>query len=1009
MVSFITLHHVTDCTPTFVFLFIFLHMTHASVSGELNSDIVPLTTQLSSKVDETTSSTPMIYKSSFNGTVDASLTQETTPFGLNTTHREDSVDTHTAYSEALDASDILTQEKTDPAMFLTTTGAYPSGVKDKINFIYNSANMSAKDYLHSYCPRRCWKSEVVYISDVDRVCPDYFCFLCDCMAPRCQLYGICCPDVTEPYYDLPGLHNNYSALSSSPSPLDIWPRNEDYDPPALRCDNESSDEFSFLYIQSCPSDYEDDGETVRLCENDDLEVNFDLKEFVRAADVESHVVYRNFYCAKCNSVSQIVQFSLSLDCLDYMKVYMAKSPADMIRLASDSNSGCRVEQVIPQGLKLVPCGSLFFSSNVIDNCTWSNTSALFDEEITQACHEVNGSVHLALSPFTYTVYKNLFCSICHTDSYPGYGRGCNLSEGPVIDLKGRSPLPFTLLLRFVDRTPDDFTSPVCQNNEWSSPEGKCLLLNCEAGKVLIDRTCVSIVPEISGLSYQLHLGLLPTELSADVDVSESTNNQTVNQITAIVQKIDDVIAYDVELAVVMYTLSNVMTDSSGMTLYWLTLNITASPLVKRDIFEANIMDRIVLPNLNTSLGDGDITLYPVLIQSSYFDKDIVCLHENYVCQDLEVKSARPRNHSSSEAVTFSSLLTCAYVVFENKQYTIKSNGLYHPLNVTIVLDLNVFIVRFFGIQDLNMLKIRMDGSLCVCKELLDEKVKDYVKSNRPLKELLEIATLASLCASMACLLLMFMTYALFSELRTNAGVHNMVLAGSLMLAQAFILISSHMSPPGVLCYVVGIFTHFLWLFKFTSTSMCCVHMFHVFTAKTRHGGRLKCSLVARSLLFTVLLPAAIILAVILYHLITTEMQEIGYGKSFCYLDSATFVAIAVAGPALLISVVNLVFFILTVVAIKRVYSLQASASINRDHHTNLYVYAKLSTMTGTFWTLSIIAENLDVDFLRLIPIFINGLQGVFLFISYICNKRVLRLYLPRMSGHSDVITKVSVK
>ncbi|KAK7005164.1 G-protein coupled receptor mth, partial [Biomphalaria glabrata] len=119
--------------------------------------------------------------------------------------------------------------------------------------------------------------------------------------------------------------------------------------------------------------------------------------------------------------------------------------------------------------------------------------------------------------------------------------------------------------------------------------------------------------------------------------------------------------------------------------------------------------------------------------------------------------------------------------------------------------------------------------------------------------------------------------------------------------------------------------------------------------------------------------------------------------------------IAVAGPALLISVVNLVFFILTVVAIKRVYSLQASASINRDHHTNLYVYAKLSTMTGTFWTLSIIAENLDVDFLRLIPIFINGLQGVFLFISYICNKRVLRLYLPRMSGHSDVITKVSVK
>ncbi|BFZ17511.1 hypothetical protein BsWGS_20550 [Bradybaena similaris] len=34
--------------------------------------------------------------------------------------------------------------------------------------------------------------------------------------------------------------------------------------------------------------------------------------------------------------------------------------------------------------------------------------------------------------------------------------------------------------------------------------------------------------------------------------------------------------------------------------------------------------------------------------------------------------------------------------------------------------------------------------------------------------------------------------------------------------------------------------------------------------------------------------------------------------------------------------------------------------------------------------------------LRIVAIILNGLQGFFIFMSYVCNKRVLMLYLPRM-------------
>ncbi|GFO46555.1 G-protein coupled receptor mth [Plakobranchus ocellatus] len=62
---------------------------------------------------------------------------------------------------------------------------------------------------------------------------------------------------------------------------------------------------------------------------------------------------------------------------------------------------------------------------------------------------------------------------------------------------------------------------------------------------------------------------------------------------------------------------------------------------------------------------------------------------------------------------------------------------------------------------------------------------------------------------------------------------------------------------------------------------------------------------------------------------------------------------------------------------------------------------------GCFWALAIIAEYLDNFPLRIVAIILNGLQGVFIFWSYICNKRVLHLYLKAFGvpGYTEEITR----
>ncbi|KAI8794731.1 hypothetical protein BgiBS90_005107, partial [Biomphalaria glabrata] len=153
----------------------------------------------------------------------------------------------------------------------------------------------------SVCPRRCNGS--LYVPGNETM----FCFECQrchCERPACDIYGLCCPDISVPVYDLEKRYGN-----EIPSTLNTKIRSRG---PLLGC-------YSFTFVRSCSTDYKGNQTIKDLCQEElpqksraqvtyiqknkmaqsqylnlHIEENFDLGD----------TFYKNLYCALCNNVDQ---------------------------------------------------------------------------------------------------------------------------------------------------------------------------------------------------------------------------------------------------------------------------------------------------------------------------------------------------------------------------------------------------------------------------------------------------------------------------------------------------------------------------------------------------------------------------------------------------------------------------------------------------------------------------------------------------------------------------------
>uniref|UniRef100_A0A2C9K9D0 G-protein coupled receptors family 2 profile 2 domain-containing protein n=1 Tax=Biomphalaria glabrata TaxID=6526 RepID=A0A2C9K9D0_BIOGL len=304
----------------------------------------------------------------------------------------------------------------------------------------------------------------------------------------------------------------------------------------------------------------------------------------------------------------------------------------------------------------------------------------------------------------------------------------------------------------------------------------------------------------------------------------------------------------------------------------------------------------------------------------------------------------------------------------------------------------------------------VNGELHICLETF----KTLIKTN-PVQSPADIALyyfqIVCILFSVVCLVMSLVTYFLFSSLRTLPGLNNMCLCLSMLCAQVSLLLTVEFGVKGQLppklCMFHAIFLHFSWLASFAWMSGCCIHMFLAFTSYTSPRNVVN-SDIRRHIRFFIYgfgVPLLIVAANLGINACLTNGQSIGYDDTICFLDtrmSALTIVLTLLVPLCAMVFSNGVLFTLTLREMLHIAKIRKAAT--GMERQGVMTYVKLSTLTGVFCIVAAVAVWLENLILQFLTCPLMALQGVFLFFSFIFNKRVGKLYCDMLGLHRLGIT-----
>ena len=282
-----------------------------------------------------------------------------------------------------------------------------------------------------------------------------------------------------------------------------------------------------------------------------------------------------------------------------------------------------------------------------------------------------------------------------------------------------------------------------------------------------------------------------------------------------------------------------------------------------------------------------------------------------------------------------------------------------------------------------------EGRVRVCLD--DIRSKDIVHDNSTSKSftrdrIYNILSATCTLLSILCLLLNNITYCLISELRTQPGFNNMLLSSMLLFALAMLYFSYLPVPNNTLCELVGILTHYFWMTAFFSMNVCAFHMFYVFYLNPLSVPSNSNFLRVKYCLYIFVSSGLIICTVIVCNLYTAN--SLGYGTGICFVNNFYPRLFGFTVPCAVLFLSNAILFGLTV---WKMISSQPTMS-NKESRQDILIYIKLFSITGITWPLLMLDSILSFSAFSYVATLLNSLQGVFIFVAFVCNSRTIQMY-----------------
>ncbi|KAL5014533.1 hypothetical protein ScPMuIL_008803 [Solemya velum] len=833
-------------------------------------------------------------------------------------------------------------------------------------------------------------------SDYCRVCSDE----CHCDS-LCKQLGDCCLDVELGLTEPTTIHlNNASFVCKEENKFIVhYPWNE-------TATEEDITKNGIRLVSSCLMTGEIAPDLIDKCENTNLD---DFYSIVPVTSTKSYLTYPNKYCALCNLDSDVMQWRHMLYCDEYSAINMVRQYSEFIRGLRTGR--CRFQFIPPKTLEPRHCpqyitqyttcrytaefsgydpliqaaceGDLLANNNkkifceicdtysnntgIVGSCPTNNTGHI-EEKLVTGCHDS----FLVASLSKSRIFKNVYCIWCNTKSD---GTCLPFSTKMFVDfnhLFGLTKL-ISNVLNHGQKCRDGFYHDSIQN--------ECRAVLCPPGRVMIDGMCQMLLRNSRGLRYELHV-----ELYSQWNVSDESrldcqiwNDIVIKDIQAYIRAGVERIPKFAIRQTVEYISYFVHTDNRGRKNGLQGVGYTYKSYVYIDMVlgkykqylnrEAteDMLLSLLYRQFSIQLDSGLL----VNVSSSPSNRLQQAVLRKDADDNCTLTFGSGREHPTPQRV--SHLLQCLQIILTSDDFIREDES-----------------VIIHGVRqvDNSFYDVINNQSMLIC---LSEYELIKAPTSLP-DDILTYTTLIISIVSSVCLLVSFATYCLFQELRNIPGKNNMVLIFNLFLAVVLYQTVVRVKSIGGLCLALGATLHYFWLCLFTSMNVCCYHMFRVFSKQfvvsrdmdqNKHTTR-------NYVIYTFGLPMLVVSATISVRFGLYNHPDIVYAGDFCFLNSIYSLVVAFIGPIMVVLLINLFFFIATL------YGLSKSPKIpGRDSSRNrrlCLVYLKLYTITGITWILQVVNSLVTVSVLSYTVNILNAAQGVFIFFSFTCNQRVVRLY-----------------
>ncbi|XP_064601681.1 uncharacterized protein LOC135467772 [Liolophura sinensis] len=799
--------------------------------------------------------------------------------------------------------------------------------------------------------------------------PNAFCFTCQkCHCDDvCTLYGDCCVDrLFEVDTDSP------TPPSSQITCQRQHPRSKEHKNP-----------YVFM-VTSCPQDSLADQLTRRRCERPS---DSTVKESTPVSVLTTQITYRNSYCASCHGQMDFVEWRHEVSCSQGDVLRTAKDKDDLWSLVIASPH-CKVKSSPPSGVHTREC-----LDGLIGKCNITGRWETRNDRIETLCNMYTRPVQATISR-----YKNIFCSLCNGEKMSRHVHCSdsnvvfpNLVTSPLSVIIDFNPKP-----RLMSGVPElaQVDTPKCNDSQIYDPLSEsCRKVQCPYGRVWSGGRCELILDSVAGVGYSASLAIKFTEELTSAEWNDLVEDFVNGDLRQNLQQFSPFMFTMVSrsLYVTPPRLEGIFITSaqtSGARIDFRFVSISSGYIQQLEDALKGVHS-LELTNYTVGEKRGTLSSFPLPCASRISDVLPGIPGDTGLFRDPPFPACEfgSCDFSSLTYEPVLHILNCPHLEFNLTDHNIKLD----LKKASMEIDNNTIDLQesdYWACGD--TIKFCSRGLSQIATQMVKNRATKEKTSVVSVSLALTIVSVVCIALSLLCLLLTFLVYCLLPQLRTLPGKNTMVLVAYLFCAQLFFQVGINLTYSKNLCRAMGVLIHYFWIVTFMIMGTCAFHMYTVFTnmsAKPFHNTLRETKKVIRYIIISNVLAMLVVGVCIAYHAGSTGGEDIGYGGKTCFLKGPLDIGIFFAGPLGIVLVFNTFCFIRVVLSIRNAPNMKSSKNqTNRNHVT---VYLRLSILLGFTWIFGLVAASLQVEVLWYIFVILNGLQGVFIFIAYCLNKRIL--------------------